>query len=580
MSYRDELLKAYNEGNFLNAVYDCLSADHEARQEVVFELASLHNEKLVDVVEAFSALSNGSANGPDFFLTRDVFQQALPHIDAAVLPVMRCVLNLYRSAGQDFAAGTIVGQFVEYCARQLPRSRDALTEIEANPNDFSDLLAATLSAGFRSDCQTFLLHAVRLSKDANIDLRRGAVISIANFDSQGNAAFLEEAVAGIESCVDREIEDSVLAASLRTIYALLRQDGNQEERFTELIAKVLSKGNEFTIHAASEVLFLHTAALPEPLVGMLLSNLTRVKPTHKGTLDNIDYGISHLIKGGSPESAIRWLEGMLLTHPKELSIGMFDSVVGVILGDNVLLSKILTRWLVLGERALCSAVHDIVAGAYHREERLLEIDISELQSTDAVHMFFLARKIIGYLFMQPISAASLMVSLMRQTEDVEVLAELGALLFDPLLLNYTGKVREYAVQQVNVENGKVKEALEEAIKAVDEYLEGLRSVGVLPALYPSTAQREAYRRQFSRQMTKSMEEVEEKSVFSKLFTKSVLLYGGKSINYVHGVNGQMHRMETPLHSHGVEIEFPRMQNLDPFGLDYMLRVFRNERFQA
>lgn len=579
MNCRDILLKAYSEGHFLEAVYDCLSADREERNELALEVASLHNEGLIDVVLAFEALSNAPESGLDFFLTRNIFEQALPNIEAPVVPVMRCVLYLYRTAGQDLAAGMVVGKFVEYCAKQAVRSQEALAEIEANPVELSVLLAATLAAGFRVDSQAFLDQAIRLNKNVNVDLRRGAIFSLANFAPQGSVELLEQAIAGLESSVVGEGDDSVLAAAVSAAYALLQQDKSQEQRITALIERALSKGSDFTLHSVSEF-FWQTAEIPVPLIEVLLANLRRVKPTHKGTLDNIDHGIAHLLKGDGSEMAIQWLECMLLVAPNELTMEVFDSVAGEIFGNSVLRNKIVTRWLMRGERALCNAVHDIVGNAHRREDVLLEIDSAELESTDMARMIFLARKFIGYLFMQPVSAASLLVSLMRQTGDDEILDELGSLLFDPLLLNYTGKVRDYIIQQSKVESGKVKETLEMSIRAVDEYLEGLRSVGELPALYPSTAQREAYRRDFSRKMAESMKEAEEQSIFLKLASKCVLLYGRKTINYVHGVNGQTHRMETPLQSHGVEIEYPRMGNLDPFGMDYMLRIFRNERISA
>lgn len=579
MSCRDNLLKAYSEGNFLEAVYACLSADRDEREETASELVALHNERLVDVVGAFGALDGTGTNGPDFFLTRQVFEQALPYLDAPVIPVMRRVLHLYRSAGQDLMAGTIIGKFVEFCAGQPSRSQEALAEVETNHADYSDLLAATLAAGFRSDCQAFLNHAIRLSRDVNVALRRGAIFSLANFDPQGSAELLGQAIAGLESSVDGEADDSVLAAAISAAYALLQRDRSQERRITALIGRALSKGSDFTLHAASEF-FWHAAKIPVPLIEVLLANLKRVKPTHKGTLDNIDHGIARLLKGDSSEIALEWLENMLLATPNELTMGVFDSVAGEIFGNHALRNKIVTRWFMRGERTLCNAVHDIIGNVHHRENVLLEIDAVELKSTDLAHMIFLARKIIGYLFTQPVSVASLIVSLMHQTEEDEILVELGSLLFDPLLLNYTGKAFDYVGQQAKIENGKVKETLERSIRAIDEYLEGLRSVGELPALYPSTAQRESYRRNFSRQMAESMKKAEENSVLLKLVSKSVLLYGRKSINYVHGVNGQTHRMETPLHSHGVEVEYPRMGNLDPFGMDYMLRIFRNERISA
>jgi len=259
---------------------------------------------------------------------------------------------------------------------------------------------------------------------------------------------------------------------------------------------------------------------------------------------------------------------------------VFDSAVSEILSNKVLSSKILTRWFLKGDQVLCEAVHAIV-GTYHGNGLLLEIDVTELNPSDSGHILFIARKVIGYLFIQPITVASVLISLIRNATDDKVLKELGALLFDPLLLNYTGKARDYIIKQSGSESGKVKETIDNALKEIDTYLENLRSVGQLPAfLYPSEAQREAYNRHFSQLMAESWKAAEAKSVFLNLFPKSVLLYGKKSISYVYGSDGQPHRQEIPLQSHGSEIEFARMQTLDPVGMDYMLRVFRNEQLKT
>ena len=63
-------------------------------------------------------------------------------------------------------------------------------------------------------------------------------------------------------------------------------------------------------------------------------------------------------------------------------------------------------------------------------------------------------------------------------------------------------------------------------------------------------------------------------------TMMVLLYGRRSINYVYGADGEPTRTEIPLKGHSVEMEFPRAERLDPFGLDYTLRVFRAEQIRA
>jgi hypothetical protein len=93
VSNRDDLLRSYKTGNFLETVYTCSLADHNDRSALALELVALHNEGLIDVVVAFEFLKNESSNGPDFFLTRHVFEKALPDLDAPIPSVMRCVLR-------------------------------------------------------------------------------------------------------------------------------------------------------------------------------------------------------------------------------------------------------------------------------------------------------------------------------------------------------------------------------------------------------------------------------------------------------------------------------------------------------
>jgi hypothetical protein len=579
VSNRDDLLRSYETGNFLETVYACSLADHNDRSAFALELVALHNEGLIDVVGAFESLKNKSSNGPDFFLTRHVFEKALPDLDAPVPSVMRCVLRLYRDAGQDLAAGTIFKSFIDFCEKDPSRPREALAEIEASPDNFADLLPGTLIAGSRIDNPFYLAQGIRLCEDKNIELRRRAVFSLGKFNWPKGIGVFDAALAALERSATAETDDQILAGIVKSAFALLQQHKAQEPRVVALIPTALSKGDEYTLHAASEVFGFHTGELTATLLDALFVHLVRVKSTNKGTLDNVDYGISHLLKSSDPEKAIQFLEDLLLTHPDELTIEVFDGAVSEMLSNKALISKVLTRWFLRGDRVLCDGVHTII-GAHHGDDLSLEIDPSELKPADFMHILFVARKAIGYLFMQPIGAATVLISLMRNTTDDKILTELGALLFDPLLLNFTGKLREYLVQQSWREFAQVKATIDQALKAIDKYLEDLRSVGTLAALHPGETQREAHHRHFSRLMAESWKAAEAQSVFLNFVSKSVVLYGRKSIHYIHGADGQPHRREIPLQSHGTEMEVPRMGNLDPFGLDYMLRIFRNERLNA
>ncbi|TAN44197.1 MAG: hypothetical protein EPN22_06835 [Nitrospirae bacterium] len=578
MNKRDELIQSYKTGCLLDAVHANLSAERNDSSILSLELVALHNERLIDVVEAFESLKNNSTSNPNFFLTRHVFEKALPNLNAPILSVMRCVLHLYREAGEDLAAGTIIDGFIAFCEKDPSRPHEALMAIEASPGEFANLLTATLSTGARIDHPLYLSETLRLCEDKNIELRRRAISSLGQLNWPAGIGLPDSVFDTLEGSSERETDDQILANIIRTTFALSQRATDQESRAIALITSVLAKGDEYALHAASELFGFHTDKLTTSFLDVLFKQLLRVKTTNKGTLDNIDYGISNLLKKDNPDKVIRFLEDLLLAHPQKLTMDAFDSSIRAVLNNKALISKVLTRWFMRGDRILCEGVHTIIRTHYGKALPL-EIDPSELKPSDLVHILFVARKTIGYLFIQPISAASILISLMRQTTDDKVLAELSKLLFDPLLLNFTGKVRDYLIQQSDIESGKLKAAIGNALKAIDDYLKDLRSVGNLAALHPGETQREAYHRHFSRLMTESYKEAEAKSVFLNLVSKSVLLYGRKSINYVYDLDRKPNRMETELQSFGTEIEIPRMENIDPFGLDYMLRIFRNEQFR-
>ena len=73
---------------------------------------------------------------------------------------------------------------------------------------------------------------------------------------------------------------------------------------------------------------------------------------------------------------------------------------------------------------------------------------------------------------------------------------------------------------------------------------------------------------------------EKKSVLLSIVSRSVLLYGNRSISYFEGPDGKSQRNEMKLHSFSHSIESPRLDILEPFDLDYTLRVFRAMRKAA
>lgn len=543
-------------------------------EDVAHELARLHNDGTIDIIEAFSAFRKSEA-GFSFFGVRGVFERSLPEIENDILPVIRCVRHLVREAGQDLAAGTTIDYFITFLEKAPSRPREALSSIRAEP-ELSELLPATLIAGCKLDMSEYLEETLQLTKSENTDTRRQAVFTLGSIKWSGESKPSEAVYAALEEILSADTSDDMLATVARTAARLMKHDPSQVDRLVELVGSAVEKGGDQAIHAAASLLAMVDKHTPEALIENLLAQINRVNPEHNGTIDQIDHSMHRFIKLGKTDLAIRTLETLIAG--KELEPASFDSVLYDIQCDSALLNKAATRWLLNGNTSLCRAAAFLVGG--RRGVNVpAEVDPAEIDMKDSMEAIFLARKICGYFFTNPVSAASMLLSLLRLAEDNHLRTQIGKLILNPLLINYPGSARTFVNEKRESCSVETQEVLRQIDVALDEYFEALKSIDDIPELYPSEAQREVYHRYHGREMERVFKEAEKKSVFLGLVTKQTLLYGRTSVNYIQDGQGNAHRQEIPLQAHSVEIELPRMLQLDPIGLEHQLAVFRAERRQ-
>ena len=86
----------------------------------------------------------------------------------------------------------------------------------------------------------------------------------------------------------------------------------------------------------------------------------------------------------------------------------------------------------------------------------------------------------------------------------------------------------------------------------------------------------AYWKEFNRKFEDARENGR-KSFIQDLFTTQHLLYGNSTAHYVYDKSGAQQRSELQMSSHSYSSELPKLNVIDPYGLDYMLRMFRVER---
>jgi hypothetical protein len=577
-SLEKEILNSIKDNNFLNIVSgNSLGENKDKLQRV---LVTLQNERRIDIVSEFKKLKNDK-NHPHFFSTRRVFEKILPEIDSPIQPVIECILHIVNEAGEDLLAGTPLEAYIEFCGKKPERPKKALELIKNNPSNLLNILSPTLISGSKTDIEYHADQAIQLAQHDDIEFRRRSLFAIGKIEFKDNNDLSEKAFQQLEKSANEELDDQLLGTIIKSIVIFCKYNQVSINRITKIIETASEKGNDHALHAISENFGFNNEHLNDDLVDIYLSQLKKVNPKNTRTIDNIDFGLAKVLSNEKPEKGVQFLEAILIANRDSLSIKSFDSVVSELYKNkNELFCRIMTRWFIKGDRTLCNAVREVVQYRYRPEKKMqMEAISEELPSKKMVHIVFLARKAIGFLFNAPATAISIVISLFAFVEEEETKKELTKLIFDPLMINYPGYINEYIDNNYNGLIDEAQSACDTAKAEFDQYIENLKSTGKIPELHPPQTHKDTYRRHFTKEMTDAMNEAEKESVLLSLVSKSVLLYGRTSISYVYDPNDKPHRNEMQLHKHGTEIEFPRVQNIDPFGLDYMLRVFRSEKFK-
>lgn len=577
---QEKLKDAYLQGTFLAVAYELSTSGKEIRLEIPNAFVTLNNSQDINIIGIYSTLKN-SPDYPNFFMLRSLLDKALPELERPVIEVMRCVLHLTKEAGQDMTAGSLFSPYLEYCAQAVERSDEALGLILANIDELADMLSPSIVAGARHDIERFTNEAINLTNHADIEIQKRALFSLGKIQYSAARSLSTEAADTLKAAVANEKDDILLGTAVKATFDLYKQESRLEEDITKIIGQALDKGVENTLYAAAEIFGFNIDDTPPALLELIIRHLPEVKPEHKGTLDNIDYGLDKLLSKIDPEAGITLLGRLLSANDGATTMDAFDSTLAMLYrNENNILDRLATRWLFGGKPQLCRALRQIVSYG-HKTEILLHSTEDELEKKDYIHIEFVTRKAIGYLFNHPVTAAEFILSLLPYAGDEHSRNAIADHLFDPLFLNYPGKIKAHLDSVLsNSPDASVDAACKGAINNYDLYIDNLKAADAITEHHPSLTNDESYRKYLSREMRISMKEAEKQSVFLSIIKKSVLLYGRKSISYVDHPGAPSNRMEMPLQSFTTAMEIPRLQNIDPVGINHLLRVFRYEEIRT
>jgi hypothetical protein len=274
-----------------------------------------------------------------------------------------------------------------------------------------------------------------------------------------------------------------------------------------------------TIHTCARVLWVHKG-LTDQHVLLLLQALHAVDPSHAGTIEELDNGLGTLLDTPHAEQAIEYLATRLAALEEKLSLANFDAFSGKLLkGPQERFGRVVVSWLLSGHRVLCEGLSHLLGREDQKAKpinvALLDFNLSPFQQ------IFLCRKAVGYFFLQPVVAGSIVVSVLRTCSD-EIRSAIQELLFDPLLLNYGGEYRNY-LQAIDTTD-PAHPAVQSVLKRGNDYWTEIESVGQIKELRPSERERQVERLRMRDQMREVQKGAEKASILMSLVKRSVLLY--------------------------------------------------------
>lgn len=565
----EKLLAAKRNGNFFSVLLGEAPREDSARTQFCGVLAAIHNANDIDLVAEFSELRNGTG-GADFFLTRHLFQIALPYIDAPTAGVVGTVAHLVTQAGQDLASHWPLEQFHAFLTKAPERPKDALRTIEEDPSSFAFLLPVVAAAGFLSQRDYFTEQLLRLSNSPSEDLQRQAVFALGEAPwPENDGEVPPQVVNQLESLVADTESDGLLAASVSAVLALVPKDRASSDRFLEIIRVALAKGGQWTLGPVAQAYAFKRDTLT-PAFLTLLANYLKTNVTQNAqVLQWVDFGVSCRLNTTDRNEALEILEEVLRRFPGSIEIKSFGCCESSIDSSPQLRSFVVTRWLASGEGVLCGAAGDLVQRS-HRDDLILDADRGVLATFDEAALPFVAIKAVGYLIFSHTPAASFLISLMR----IGAIEPIKELLLDWLLINYPGPLRTLVEARITSEPEPVAAALRDCLARLDRYLKNIETALGIKELCASVEQRATFHKTLTQKLSKSFEAAQKEMPFLSLVKRSIVLYGRGSVQRVVHADGTTHRADMMFKTQGTEFLFPRMSHIDELGLHLQLRIFR------
>lgn len=569
-----EIIDHAEAGTLLHAIFHDFGRSWlDENDPAIGTLARLHNEGKIELLAIVTRESIQPFHGQIFWGGQRVYRALISRLRASAEAILFTVKILIETAGQDMAAAMPVEEFSKWCGAEPTRPRELLELVDRKVTDADRFLTIAIKQGVLVDRPYFLDRAFAFLTSGSDMEKQASINALGQIACVTNEEW-DRLIAAFTAL--QSYEDTIRAA---LITALARQMKDapepRREELTAIGIVTVQPLGDYTLDTAARTLAFDPEHLPEGFMGALLSALQSINGTNKGTVEYLDLAMMKLVQIGQAERARVFLEPLLRRDDDRIELETLDSLCYQLraTGGQVLEDWVVT-WLIDGDYDLGRAMNDALFGGGN-DEFAFNIDFTRFALREDDHAY-VARKAIATFFLKQNVMVSLLVSLLRSASS-DAADAIVELLIDPILINYAG-IRDSYLAPIAADDGDpAQAAVQKALTGQDDYLGGLQAIGKVPELHPSERERQLEWQRHADSMSEAWRSARKKSIFASIATESLILHGTRAVSWFKDRDEDPRRIETQMGSFSTSFEVPRIDIVDPMGLQMMLMQLRSEK---
>ncbi len=554
------LIEADRNSKLLNSIIDL--ASNENHNELGKLLSNLHNEEKINLLSDQNIKAISDLEHYAFWGVRDHLIGAIETLNDSYQNILIYVETLVNKAGNDDLSKNIpYSNYITWCSLNPDVSREILNDAKGQKDE--GLRAASFALhglGEFANVIAFMDH-----ESPNIHTIGFQVLG---FWSNLSATNTQEGLDRCNAAILLGKDNNLRSAAIEATFRLWDKEGLKNKALQDsIINNLLKEPSNDELVLLCALLYYCPNASSEQTITKILRATKRLTSYFDVVAKHIDDALNTRDDRWSFPEVVSFYEFLIPKLAKPSTHDELNNFCGWVKEKPDNISFLFASWLNKGDSSLCKFLTEIPEWDY---EKNLEVNISrEHLPKSASDQIFAARKCIGYLWFYPITAASILLSIIRNgNKEARKTAE--QLLWYPLLLSYHDRLKTYLEAQKENKSKRISTAVSTLLDQQLEYLSGLEHAHEINELEPSTTARRAVVLKDYKRNAEIQKIARDHSPILKLAHQSTLLYGSNCLALVSDGEGTISPNIFPMVEFSGSIEIPMLEVVDPMGINKLL----------